>query len=47
MSKTFYAYDFTNTRRLLNPIKIEKNGRAWTSIYNEIMKQIVLENKLF
>ena len=29
MSKTYYAYNFKNPRRLNNHIKVMRNGRTW------------------
>ncbi len=41
MSKTYYAYDFKNPGRLAHPIKIDKSGRVWTMIGNEIKEHFV------
>lgn len=38
MSKTYYAYDFKNTRRLNPPIKVIKNVRIWIEIDDKILK---------
>lgn len=35
---TFWAYDFINPRRLARPIKIEKNGKLWTTIDESITR---------
>ena len=39
MSKTYYAYDFKNPRRLNAPIKVVKNGRTWIEINNDLIEQ--------
>ena len=36
MSRTYWAYDFKNPRRLNDPIKVVKIGRAWTEINNDL-----------
>ena len=38
MSKTYYAYDFKNPRRLIVPIKVIKNGRIWIEIDDKIFR---------
>lgn len=38
MSKTYYAYDFKNPRRLIAPIKVIKNGRIWIEIDDKILR---------
>ena len=38
MSKTYYAYDFKNPRRLNAPIKVIKNGRIWIEIDDKILR---------
>lgn len=38
MSKTYYAYDFKNPRRLNAPIKVIKNGRIWIEIDDKIIR---------
>ena len=38
MSKTYYAYDFKNPRRLNAPIKVKKNGRIWIEIDDKIIR---------
>lgn len=47
MNATFYAYDFDNPRRLLNPIKIEKNGRVWVAIDDSIKSKFIFVESLF
>lgn len=42
MNRTYYAYDFKNPKRLAHPIKIDKTGRVWTMIDNEIKEHFVL-----
>lgn len=37
MSRTYYAYDFKNPRRLNNPIKVMKNGRTWIKIDDNLI----------
>ena len=38
MSKTYYAYDFKNPRRLNAPIKVIKNGRIGIEIDDKIIR---------
>lgn len=45
MNRTYYAYDFANPRRLAMPVKIEKTGKTWTEIDDDI--QFVFQDKLF
>lgn len=47
MNASFFAYDFTNPRRLASPIKIEKNGRVWTTIDDLIASQFIFQERLF
>lgn len=47
MNATFYAYDFANPRRISSPIKIEKNGRVWTTIDDSIKSQFIFQESLF
>lgn len=47
MNATFYAYDFDNPRRLASPIKIEKNGRVWTTLDNSVKNEFVFKESLF
>lgn len=47
MNATFYAYDFDNPKRLVSPIKVEKNGRVWATIDDSIMNQFIFIESLF
>lgn len=46
-SATFYAYDFNNPMRLAHPIKIEKTGKVWTRIDDEVKEQFIFQERLF
>lgn len=46
-SSVFYAYDFNNPRRLAHPIKIEKTGRVWAIIDDEISRHFAVQERLF
>lgn len=43
----FYAYDFSNPRRLARPIKITKTGRVWTAIDDSVKKEFIFQQRLF
>ena len=47
MNATYYDYDFINPRRLAVPIKIEKNGRTWTTIQDSVQQQFIFQERLF
>lgn len=47
MNAVFWAYDFINPRRLVRPIKIEKNGRVWTNIDESVKSEFVYQECLF
>ena len=47
MNATYYDYDFINPKRLAVPIKIEKNGRAWTTIQDSVQQQFIFQERLF
>lgn len=45
-SKTFYAYNFTNCKKIVNPIKIKKNGKIWCVFDDNILKNLYFTNCL-
>ena len=47
INATFWTYDFINPRRLARPIKIEKNGKVWTTIDESIKSEFVYQESLF
>ena len=47
MNATYYDYDFINPRMLAVPIKIEKNGRTWTTIQDSVQQQFIFQERLF
>lgn len=45
--RTYYAYDFKNPKRLSSPVKIKKNGKVWTYIDDEILRDFSFQETLF
>lgn len=45
--KQYYAYDFVNPKRLVQPIKLKVGKKTWVDIEYSVTKDFYFENKLF
>ena len=46
-SKEYYAYEFVNPRKLVNPIKLNVAKKTWVEIDVAIQESFYFENRLF